>query len=107
MSAMAQASQYSFELVDVVTALIKENGVHEGKWVAGIEFNFGAIYTGPSQDAVRPAGAVAVNRFMITRVVEGQEPAPPPQLVVDAAEVNPAPKPAGTVKSRSKSKVPA
>jgi hypothetical protein len=86
---MAEPTQYSFELSEVVAALIKHQGLHEGKWTIGIEFNMGAALAGPSPADARPTAIVAVNRLQLTQPPEG---AAALTFTVDAASVNPAPK---------------
>jgi hypothetical protein len=86
---MAESTQYSFELSEVVTALIKHQGIHEGKWTVGVEFNMGAALAGPSPADARPTAFIAVNRLQLTQPSEGARAI---TFTVDAASVNPAPK---------------
>jgi hypothetical protein len=82
---MAEVSQYSFELKELATHLVKIEGIKEGKWVIGFEFNLGAGLVGISPDNPRPAAFAAINKVTLTRHVEGT---PEPPFIVDAAEVN-------------------
>jgi len=84
---MAEASTYSFNLKDVTTALLKDQGIHEGLWQLGFEFNFGAALTGATKEDVRPSAFVQINKLQLVRQPESSEQQP---LVVNAAEVNPA-----------------
>jgi hypothetical protein len=53
---MAEPTQFSFDLKELTTALIKQQGLHEGTWLAGFDFAFGAGMIGPTPDtpALRP-----------------------------------------------------
>jgi hypothetical protein len=92
---MADATQYKFEYRDVVAALLKQNGIHSGKWTLSFEIAFLAGLFGASQADAKPGSAAVIQRIVLT---QPGEPAPPESLVVDAAEVNPVP--AGVRKAR-------
>jgi hypothetical protein len=83
---MAEASTYSFDLKEVVTALIKHQGIHDGVWILAIEFNFGAALVGPTKEGARPSAFVQVNKLQLARQTEISEEQSPG---VNAAEVNP------------------
>jgi hypothetical protein len=81
---MAEPTQYSFDLREVTEALIRKQGLKEGKWLVSFEFNLGAGVLGQSQDEARPGAFARVVRLQLT------QPAPhDPELpwVVDAAEL--------------------
>lgn len=83
---MAETIQeYNFSHREVVEALIKKQGLHEGIWILNIRFGIGAINV---KDPDRPNEAVPAAVVPITgiglRKVESLSP-----LAVDAAEVNP------------------
>ena len=84
---MAETSQYTFELREAIVALIKEQGIHVGKWTLSFEIGFAAGLFGPTPADLRPGTASVIQRILLTRP---QEPLPPPHLIVDAEEVNPA-----------------
>lgn len=84
---MAEPSTYSFDLNEVTTALIKQQGIHDGSWILAVEFNFGAAFVGPNKDAIRPAAVVQVNKLQLVRQTEISEGQP---IGVDAARINPA-----------------
>lgn len=81
---MADVSQYSFELQELTAMLIRQQGIKEGKWVVGFEFNLGAGLIG--LDSPKPAAFVAINKVVLTRHTEGT---PEPPFVVDATELDP------------------
>jgi len=89
---MSTPTQYSFELKEVATALIKAQNIHEGKWWVAFEFLLGTGLLGGqvgSPDAF-PGGFFTIRR--ITLAQAAVEPPPPQHLVVDAAVVNPEPR---------------
>jgi len=83
---MAEASIYSFDLNEVTTALIKQQGLRDGVWLLAVEFGFGAALVGASKEDVRPSAFVQINRLQLVRQTETVEGQP---HGVDAAEVNP------------------
>jgi hypothetical protein len=91
---MAEPTQFSFSMVEATEALIKKQGIHEGKWMIGVEFvvNIGLLGTAPNE--ARPGAMILANSLQL---VKASETGAPPNLIVDAAEVNPA-----TVKAKSK-----
>jgi hypothetical protein len=84
---MSEASTFSFNLKEVTTALLKDQGIHEGLWQLGIEFNFGTALVGATKEDVRLSAFMQVNKLQLVRQAESSEQQP---LVVNAAEVNPA-----------------
>ena len=73
----------TFELKDVLIALIRQRGLHEGIWSLGVEFGFGAANFGPTQENVYPSAFAQVQKLgLIQADAEGA-------LAVDAAKVNP------------------
>jgi hypothetical protein len=97
---MATPTQYSFELNEVATALIKAQNIHEGKWWVAFEFLLGTGLLGGqvgSPDAF-PGGFFTIRRITLAQATA--EPPPPPHLIVDAAIVNPRPR---TIKSKARS----
>jgi hypothetical protein len=85
---MAEPTQFSFDLKELTTALIKQQGLHEGAWLAGFDFGFGAGMIGSTPDEARPAAFV---QLLKVNLVKQTLPPPHPHLTVDAAEVNPRP----------------
>jgi hypothetical protein len=85
---MAETTQFTFELSEVATALIKQQGLHDGLWTIGCEFGFAAALAGPTQGDVRPAAFVTINKIQLMRQPPG---APVTPFTVYASEVNPPP----------------
>jgi hypothetical protein len=84
---MAEATQFSFDLREVATALIKQQGLHEGLWTLGFEFTFLAGIMGPTPSNSTPSVLVQMSKLQLIR--QDQLPPPNPHLTVDAAEANP------------------
>lgn len=84
---MTDSAAYSFDLREVTTALIKQQGLKGGTWLLGIEFNFGALNIGQGPEDVKPAALVQVAKVQLVPVPDGAERT---GLMVDAADVNPA-----------------
>jgi hypothetical protein len=55
---MAEATQYSFGLLEVAETLIKKQAMHEGKWILGVGFtlNIGFMGRGTSRRQTRRDG---------------------------------------------------
>jgi hypothetical protein len=85
---MAEMTQYSFDMSEVTEALIKQQGIHEGLWMAGFEFMFTAALAGPTPIDARPSAVVSIGKMLLMKPQEGVPETP---LIVDAAKVNPAP----------------
>ena len=80
---MAEANQIVFSFHEVVEALLKKQGIHEGIWGLYVEFGIGATNAGPSLDQLNPVAMVPVMKLGIQRAAELSN------LSLDAAVVNP------------------
>jgi hypothetical protein len=93
---MAEADMYKFSHKEVVEALIKQQGIHDGLWSLYIEFGIaaanmnmalqpaGQAIAAPSDaDALTPAAIVPVVSIGLIRSANLN------RLTVDAGEVNP------------------
>lgn len=83
---MVQATQYLLTHKELVTAIVKNLGIHEGVWMLTVNFNFAVTNLGPEGHDVLPSVISSVNKIGISLAT----PDTPSNLVVDAAEVNPA-----------------
>ena len=81
---MADATQYIFSHKELLTLLVKHQGLHEGKWQLVINFGFGAANAGPSPSELNPTAMIQIGGVGIQRTNEVNG------VSVDAAEVNPA-----------------
>jgi hypothetical protein len=82
---MPEINQYTFKYSEVIEALIKSAGLHEGKWQLVMTFGLAAVNMGPGPDEVVPGAGVAVASIGLQRAT----PESPPALVLDASVVNP------------------
>jgi hypothetical protein len=82
---MAEASQYAFSYREVVEALIKKQGVHDGLWALNVRFGMQATNFGPNETDVKPTVIIPILEIGIQKVDKENT------LTVDAAKVNPAP----------------
>lgn len=82
---MAEASLITFTYKEILEALIKQQGIHEGIWGIYVEFGLVATNAGPSEDAIVPTAVVPVSKIGIQRMEAIGN------VSVDAAVVNPRP----------------
>jgi hypothetical protein len=82
---MPEVNQYVFSNKELLELLIKQAGVHEGRWVLMANFGFNAGNFGPSPDQAVPGAVVAVQQIGIQRAGADM----PEQMSLDAAVVNP------------------
>jgi hypothetical protein len=84
-----ESNQITWTHKELVTLMIKEAKIHEGRWLLLLQYGMSPGNFGPSPAEISPGMVVAVTRIGIQREPPGQVPAPE-GLVVDAAEANPA-----------------
>ena len=97
---MPNTYRYVFNHKQLLEALVKEAGIHTGKWT--LRVNFGCIPNnfGPSADKISPGLAIAlINVGLIPAAADHPE-----SMVIDAAIVNPTPRPIAKRASRRVSK---
>ena len=82
---MPDVNQYSFSHKELTGLLIKQAGVHEGKWFLSMQFGFVGGNFGPSPAEISPGMMIAITSVGIQRADANS----PPALIVDAAEINP------------------
>ncbi|MBI3015408.1 MAG: hypothetical protein HYY65_10185 [Candidatus Tectomicrobia bacterium] len=91
---MAEVKQYVFSHKEVVEALVKKQGIHEGIWGLYVEFGIAAANVGPSEDQISPAAIVPIVKLGIQRFDQENN------LSVDASKVNPSPRKSTPPKSK-------
>jgi hypothetical protein len=79
---MAEASQIMFQYKEVVEALIKKQGLHEGIWALSVNFGMQATNVGVSESDVKPSAIVAILSIGLQKTDKDNA------LSVDAAKVN-------------------
>jgi hypothetical protein len=80
---MAEATQVMFSHREVVTALLKKQGIHEGIWGLAVQFGFGVSNTGPNDSEINPTAMIPIMGIGLQRFPQMNA------LSVDAAEANP------------------
>jgi alcohol dehydrogenase class IV len=82
---MAEIVDYLFSYQEVVEALIKHQGIHEGLWSLRVEFALGAanVHTTPGGAEMVPAAIIPLQSIGLQRSASLNN------LTVDAAIVNP------------------
>jgi hypothetical protein len=80
---MAETKQIAFTHKEVVEALLKQQGIHEGIWSLYVEFGLGAVNVGASEDSLLPAAVIPVLKIGLQKADKVNS------LSVDAARVNP------------------
>jgi hypothetical protein len=83
---MPDINQYEFKHKELLEALVKQAGLHEGRWQLIVNFGLAGANVGPSDDQMTPGAVVAVQWIGLSKATDTS----PPALVIDAAEVNPA-----------------
>jgi hypothetical protein len=82
---MPEVNQYLFTHKELLEILIKQAGVHEGKWTIMTSFGFTAGNFGPSPGQMSPGAVVTVLQMGIQRAAPGA----PEEMTADAAVINP------------------
>jgi hypothetical protein len=83
---MAEASQIMFSYKEVVEALIKKQGLHEGIWTLSVNFGMQATNVGVSESDLKPSAIVAILGIGLQKTDKDNA------LSVDATKVNPKPR---------------
>lgn len=80
---MPETSQYIFSFKEIVTALVKAQGLHEGIWGLFVNFGLNAQNIGPNENELRPAAMIPILSLGLQKFEKETN------LSVDAAKVNP------------------
>jgi hypothetical protein len=80
---MPEPTQISFSYKEVVTALLKEQKIHEGIWGLFVRFGLGAANVGETDNEVKPAAIIPVLEIGLQKMEKENN------VSVDAAKVNP------------------
>ncbi len=78
---MAKPTRFSFTLHELAELLVREQGLTEGHWEIGCQFNFAAINLNIPPAGAAPTGAMQITAMNLVQVAE------PTELSVDAAEI--------------------
>ena len=82
---MPESTTLKFDYTEVVEALIRKQGLHEGIWQFGVEFALGAslIPRSSQSNEVLPTALAGIGKIVLTKVDKENN------LTVDAGKVNP------------------
>jgi hypothetical protein len=81
---MAEATQIIFKHKEVVEALLKKHGIHEGIWGLYVKFGIQGMNVGLTEADIVPAAIVPILELGLQKFDKENN------LAVDAAKVNPA-----------------
>jgi hypothetical protein len=82
---MPEINQIFFTHKELLELLIKQAGVHEGRWILSAAFGFTAGNFGPAPEQMAPGAIVAITQVGIQRAARDT----PDAMAMDAAVVNP------------------
>ena len=80
---MPETANIIFSYKELVTLMLKQQGIHEGVWALFIRFGLNATNVGGSSDDLRPTALVPVMEIGIQKAEQENN------VSVDAAKVNP------------------
>ena len=80
---MAESTQIVFKHKEVVEALLKHHGLHEGIWGLFVRFGLAAGNVGPTDEELTPAAIIPVLEIGIQKFEKESN------IAVDASKVNP------------------
>jgi len=80
---MAEPTQFVFSHKEVVEALLRKQGIHEGIWGLYVKFGIGASNIGPTPAEILPSAIVPIVELGLQRFEQENN------IAVDAAQVNP------------------
>ncbi len=80
---MAEPSQISFSYKEVVEALVKNQGIHNGIWGLFVKFGIQATNIGENEKEVKPAAIIPVLEIGLQKFEKENN------ISVDAAKINP------------------
>jgi hypothetical protein len=80
---MPETSQLTFTFKEIVIALVKAQGIHEGIWGLFVNFGLSAQNVGPNENELRPSAMIPLLSLGLQKFEKETN------LSVDAAKVNP------------------
>lgn len=82
---MSEIKNFDYTNKELVSLILKKEGIHEGNWVLAAKLSFSAMNVGGAPDGsdASPAGVVALTGIRIERIPE------PLPFSINAAEANP------------------
>ncbi len=83
---MAESGQYIFTYKEVVEALLKKQGIHEGIWGLYVKFGIKAVNLGEEKGDIRPTAVIPILELGLNKFDDETN------MSLDASKVNPKPK---------------
>lgn len=80
---MPETNQITFTFHEIVTAIIKANGIREGIWGIFVRFGLNAANIGATETEIQPAAIIPILQIGLQRMEKESN------IAVDAAKVNP------------------
>ena|ERR1700719_3055582 len=80
---MPDVTNIAFSYKEVVTALMKAHGIHEGIWALFVRFGLNAVNIGATDDEMRPTAMVPIIELGLQKAEKESN------IAVDAARANP------------------
>jgi len=65
---MANETQLQYSLLDIGKLLLKRDGITNGLWMIGVNFNVASMAAGPDPKAINPSMLVGVDKFLLTKI---------------------------------------
>ena len=84
---MPETSQILFGHKELVELMLKQSAIHEGKWIILAQFALGVGNMGATPAQAAPTVIATLTQIGIQRAPADA----PPEMIVDAAKVNPPP----------------
>jgi hypothetical protein len=94
MAMAGEPTQIKFTHRELVTALVRQQGIHEGIWGLYVQFGLSASNMGPTSDDVLPSAIVPILWIGLQKFDKENN------IAVDASKVNP-PSPQTTQRERT------
>lgn len=82
---MPEIDRITFTYKEIVTGLLKSQGIHEGVWSLSVRFGLKAANVGEDDEHLRPAAILPILEIGLQKADKENS------LSVDAAKVNPRP----------------
>jgi len=91
---MPEIGNIIFSYREVVTALLKAQGIHDGLWMLFVRFGLSAANVGPNDEELKPAAIIPILEIGLQKAEKESN------LAVDAAKVNPVSQPLLSTETR-------
>jgi hypothetical protein len=80
---MPEVGNIVFSFKEVVIALLKAQGIHEGTWALFVRFGLNAVNAGANEDELKPTAIIPILELGLQKAEKESS------IAVDAAKANP------------------